>query len=233
MGNNQDLKQMTREKTILAIIPARGGSKRIPRKNIKLLHGKPLIQYTINAAEKSKLIDRIVVSTEDNEIRGIVRTFGVEVLQRPKTLAQDWSKTIDVILDAVKKVECDIVVCLQPTSPLRITEDVDNAIELFLKGRCESVISVFEAEENHTWLMKMKEEYLVPIFGNKYFSSRSQDLPKMFIPNGAIFIASKKILEKYKSFYTKKILPYVMPLSRSLDIDSENDFLKAEESLNK
>lgn len=218
---------------VLAIIPARGGSKRIPKKNIKFLKGKPLIAYTIDAATKSKELDDFIVSTEDKEIDRIVKRFGVRVVKRPEELATDWAKTIDVFLDVLRIENPDIIVCLQPTSPFRTAEDIDGAIGVFLKGNCESVISVYEAEPNHAWLMKIKDRYLKPVFGNKYFKARSQDLAKMYIPNGAIYVTTPALLRKYKSFYTSKILPYVMPIERSIDIDIPEDWKKAEQILKK
>ena len=136
---------------IIAIIPARGGSKGISRKNIKSLAGKPLIAYSIEAALKSKYINSVVVSTEDEEIAKISEKCGAEVIERPEELAKDEKPTIDVIFQVLEILRMknhtpDIVVLLQPTSPLRDTEDIDNAIELFLNGGCESVVSVCEVE---------------------------------------------------------------------------------------
>jgi CMP-N-acetylneuraminic acid synthetase len=125
---------------ILAIIPARGGSKRLPRKNIKLLLGKPMIYYTLDAAFKSKYINRTVVSTEDKEIAEVVIKYGTEVIQRPKNLAEDDSSVYEVINHVLARTEADIVVLLQPTSPLRIAKDLDEAISIFLKGDCDAVI---------------------------------------------------------------------------------------------
>ena len=221
------------EKIILAIIPARGGSKRIPKKNIKKLAGKPLIEYTIDAASQSKLVDKIVVSTENREIERVVRKYGVDdVLPRPKDLAGDWSRTIDVILDVLRREECEIVVCLQPTSPFRTSADIDNALAMFLENKCESVISVYECGQEQTWLLKEKGKYLIPVFGHKYFDSTlSQNLPQMYVPNGAIYIATPATLRKYKSFYTNQTLPYIMPPERSIDIDDKKDWLLAEKLL--
>jgi len=128
-------------KNILAIIPARGGSKRVPKKNIKFFKGKPLIFYTIDEANKSPYLDRVIVSTDDEEIANISINYGAEVIKRPKRLAQDDSPIIDTIFHILDRVEADIVVCLQPTSPLRTVEDINKAIKLFLKGGYESVIS--------------------------------------------------------------------------------------------
>jgi len=220
------------ETKILAIIPARGGSKTIPRKNIKLLNGKPLIYYTIKESIKSKYLGRIIVSTEDKEISEISKKYGAEVIERPEELAKDETPTIDVIFHVLQvqaeNFEPGLVVLLQPTSPLRNVQDIDNAIELFLKNDCESVVSVCEAEHSLYWSFEIENRYLKPIFGGKYLNMRRQDLPKVYTPNGAIYVSTPEILRKYKSFYCSKTIPYIMPPERSVDIDNEIDFMLAE-----
>jgi N-acylneuraminate cytidylyltransferase len=217
---------------ILAIIPARGGSKRIPKKNIKKLGRQPLIKYTIDAAINSKKLDDVIVSTENKEIHDISKRFGARVIERPEVLATDWAKTIDVILDVLTKEEIDVVVLLQPTCPFRTAEDIDGAVKTFLKNKCDSVISVAEASPSHCWLMKIKgNQFLTPVFGHKYFTQRSQDLPKMYIPNGAIYVSTPAILKKHKTFYTNKVLPYIMPRERSIDIDDFDDWAIAEQKI--
>jgi len=223
---------LSKELKIIAIIPARGGSKGIPRKNIKLLNDKPLIAYSIEAALKSRRVNRVIVSTEDREIAEISKRYGAEVIDRPKELARDDSPTIDAILHALGLLEKseyipDVVVLLQPTSPLRNAEDIDNAIELFLSNDCESVVSVCEIERSPYWSFKIENGYLKPIFGGNYVKMRRQDLPKAYMPNGAIYIATPETLRKYKSFYCPKTVPYIMPLERSVDIDNEIDFMLA------
>lgn len=221
------------ETKILAIIPARGGSKTIPRKNIKLLNGKPLIYYTIKESIKSKYLGRIIVSTEDKEISEISKKYGAEVIERPEELAKDETPTIDVIFHVLQVVKAEnfepgLVVLLQPTSPLRNAQDIDNAIELFLKNDCESVVSVCEVEHSPYWSFEIENRYLKPIFGGKYLNMRRQDLPKVYTPNGAIYVSTPEILRKYKSFYCSKTIPYIMPPERSVDIDNEIDFMLAE-----
>ena len=217
---------------ILAIIPARGGSKRVPKKNIKKLCGKPLIQYTIETAKKS-IVDDVIVSTEDKEIIDVVQKCGgVRTIRRPKTLSTDWAKTIDAVLDVLRYENPDIVVCLQPTSPFRSAQDIDNAVELFMRGGCESVISVCEIGQRHTWFLRIDKNYLAPVFGHKYLNGK-KNLPKMYIPNGAIYVSTPQLLKKYKSFYTGKILPYVMPEERSIDVDDSEDLLRAQLILRK
>ena len=221
-------------KKILAIIPARGGSKAIPQKNSKLLAGKPLIAYTINEALKSKYLNRVIVSTDDNKISEISKKYGAEVIKRPDILSGDKSKGFDAILNVIdtlkkEKYVPDAVVWLQPTSPLRIVEDIDNAVRIFLKRSKESVISVCEAKSSAVyWSFKIKGEHLKPVFNKKYLDMRRQELNNIYIPNGAIYISSTKNLLKYKSFYCKSILPYIMLPERSIDIDEESDFELAE-----
>jgi CMP-N-acetylneuraminic acid synthetase len=218
---------------ILAIIPARGNSKGLPQKNIKPLLNKPLISWTIQAAQKSKYLDKIVVSTDSVKIAKISVNYKTEILKRPAKLATDKSlviKTIFNVLEQLKdrKYNPNIVVLLQPTSPFRTTADIDAAIKLFIKYRCESVIGVCEVEHSPYWHLKIERRFLKPVFSLKYLKHRRQDLPKTFRPNGSIFIASPKTIHKYKSFYTPKTIAYIMSVEKSIDIDNEQDFVLAE-----
>lgn len=196
----------TEKNKILAIIPARGGSKRLPGKNIKPLLGKPLIAYTIQAAQGSRLLDKIVVSTEDSAIAAISKEFGAEIIERPEELAQDDSKSIDVVLHTLdylarKNYIPDVCVFLQPTSPLRDSQDIDAAIEMFLKNKAATAISVDKT---------------------------------LGTPNGAIYIMAVKDAYKNKSFFPKgeiPFMPYIMEDDKSIDIDYENDFKLAEQIL--
>lgn len=217
---------------IIAIIPARGGSKGVPRKNIRLLAGKPLIAYTIEAASKSEYINRVVVSTEDKEISEVSKKYGAEVIDRPKELAQDDSPAIDAIkhvIGALREKDNyhpDIIVLLQSTTPLRIVADINNAIDFFLNNDCESVVSVCEI--NPYWSLTIKDGYLEPIFGWDYFYKRRQNLPNTYALNGAIYITLTENLDKYNGFLNKKTISYIMPHERSIDIDEEFDFKLAE-----
>jgi N-acylneuraminate cytidylyltransferase len=220
---------------ILTIIPARGGSKGIPEKNTKLLAGKPLIAYSIEAAIKSEYINRVVVSTDDDEIAQISKKYGAEVIKRPSELAQDDSSTIDAVIHVLNTLEnegysADIVVLLQPTSPLRTQEDVDSAINLFIKNmdKCDSLVSVCEFDHSPYWSLKVEGDYLKPNFGEEYFKMRRQDLPKLYMPNGSIFISKKKSLLNSKSFYNGNKIPYFMKTEESIDIDTIIDFKLAE-----
>ena len=225
-------------KKIISIIPARGGSKGLPRKNVALLDGKPLIAYSIESALKSNLVNRVIVSTEDAEIAVVSRRHGSEVSNRPKELAQDDTPTISVVQQVLHQLEGDgyiaeVVVLLQPTTPLRTSEDIDAAIQLFLTSNCQSVVSICEMEHSPYWSFQVEKGYLKPLLGEKYLNIRRQDLPKVYLPNGALFVSSPRILYETKSFYSSRTIPYIMPPERSIDIDSENDLLDAEILLEK
>ena len=221
------------KRKIIAIIPARGGSKGIPRKNIKLLGGKPLIAYSIEEALQSKHINKVIVSTEDKEIAEVSKKYGAEIIKRSEELAKDGTPTIDVVFHALDSLEqnkymYDIIVLLQPTSPLRSTKDIDNSIDLFLSSSCDSVVSVCEATHSPYWCLKVENEYLKPLFGDEYFRKRRQELETVYMPNGAIYVLAPRTLYKHKSFYCDCTIPYIMPAERSIDIDTKLDFMLAE-----
>lgn len=225
-------------KSIIAIIPARGGSKGIPRKNIKKLGSKPLIAYTIEEALKSKCLDHVFVSTEDPEIANISKEYGAQVIDRPPSLAKDTSKTVDAVLHAIEYLEREgihphTVVLLQPTSPLRDVEDIDAAVNLFLDNECDSVISVCEPDHSPFWCFTISGKYLKPILDKKFDDTRRQDLPRVVTPNGAIYISSPETIRRYKGFYGDRIIPYCMPPERSIDIDKPLDFTIAEVLINR
>lgn len=220
---------------ILGIIPARGGSKGVPRKNIRILGGKPLIVYTIEEAKKSKYIDRLVVSTEDPEIAEIARRSGCEVIHRPNELAQDNSLVIDVVkhvlehLNSKEGAKFDYVVLLQPTTPFRKCEDIDNAIEKMLKLGGDSVVSITEVGDKHPARMKMiVNERIVDIFDRKWDFTPRQQLPKVYIRNGAIYAAKTEVIYSKNSFRGDDCIAYVMPEERSINIDTYIDFMLAE-----
>ena len=219
--------------SIIAIIPARGGSKGVPRKNIKKLGGKPLIAYTIDEALKSKYLDHVFVSTEDPEIAKVSKECGAQVIGRPSALADDTSKTVEAILHAVEYLEREdihprIIVLLQPTSPLRSTEDIDAAVKLYLDNECDSVIGVCEPDHSPFWCFTLSGRYLQTLFDKKYDNTRRQDLPKVVMPNGAIYVSSPKSIRKNEGFYGDRTIAYCMPPERSIDIDTPLDFTIAE-----
>ncbi|OGN04111.1 MAG: hypothetical protein A2831_02260 [Candidatus Yanofskybacteria bacterium RIFCSPHIGHO2_01_FULL_44_17] len=228
---------MYRNQKIIAIITARGGSKRLPGKNIKRLLGKPLIAYAIEAAKKSKYVDRIVVSTDDKEIAGVAKKHGAEVpFMRPAELATDTARTLPVLQHAVryyekeKKFKPDLVVLIQPTNPLIESEDVDGAIEKIIATKTNSCFSVTKISERPEWMYKIDSK-LAQLFINKKKSQtlRSQDLPKLAITNGAVYVM------KYDTLMKKGLIEdprnssiYLMPRERSVDIDNLFDFELAE-----
>lgn len=222
------------ERNILAIIPARGGSRGIPRKNVRLLCGKPLIVYTIEAAFSSKLINRVVVSTEDKEIADISKEHGAEVINRPPELAQDNTPSLPVFQHASKHLEemedyrPEIIVILQPTSPLRIAEDIDRAIEEFLDAEYDSVVSVCEVEHTPHWMYTIVEERLKPLTANGNNVVRRQDAPKVYRLNGAVYVIGRETIMKENRVLGRNTKAYIMPFERSIDIDTELDFKLAE-----
>jgi len=222
------------ECNILAIIPARGGSRGIPRKNVRLLCGKPLIAYTIEVALSSKLVNRVVVSTEDKEIADISKEHGAEVISRPPELAQDDTPSLPVFQHAIKHMEemedyrPEIIVVLQPTSPLRIAEDIDRAIEEFLEAKYDSVVSVCEVEHPPQWMYTLAGERLKPLIkGGKKVVQR-QDASKVYRLNGAVYVYSRDTAMKENRVPGRDTKAYIMPLERSIDIDTELDFKLAE-----
>lgn len=214
---------------IISIIPARGGSKGIPRKNIKLLNGKPLIYYSIEASNSCNFISKTFVSTEDDEISEISKKLGSQVIKRPLNLANDKSSSIDVIFHVLDYLEDknslpEIFVLLQPTSPLRTSKDITNAIELFKSNECDSLVSVSELNHQSLLNFSLNEGYLVQNTEKEFFNSRRQDLPTYYVLNGAIYITTPDFIRKNKSFYGDRTIPYLMPKERSIDLDTPLDF---------
>ena len=222
---------------IISIIPARGGSKGIPRKNIKLLNGKPLISYSIDASNSCSLIDDTYVSTEDAEISEISKGNNAEVIERPDELAGDDSSSIDVILHVLDYLENrgelpDLFVLLQPTSPLRTSEDIEASINLFLESDCDSLVSVCELDHRSLLNFSLEDGFLVQNNNEALFNSRRQDIPTHYSLNGAIYITTPEFIRKNKSFYSDKTIPHVMSKEKSIDIDTSFDFKLAEFLLN-
>ena len=220
---------------VLVIIPARGGSKAIPRKNIKDLNGKPLIAYTIEETKKSKYIDRIVVSTEDDEIANVSVKLGVQVpYLRPKELSGDNSPTIDCVIHMISWLKesegyiPDYVCLLQCTSPLRTYEDIEGTIEKAMDLNFDGAVSVCEAEVNPYWTNVFTGDKLNYFIEEGKKITKRQDLPKVYRINGAVYVIKTNILLKQKTFETDNITGYVMSNEGSVDIDDEIDFKLAE-----
>ena len=224
---------------IIGIIPARGGSVRVPLKNIRLLAGKPLISYIISAALQSRYLRRVIVSTDHPEIKKIALQYGAEVpYGRPKSISGSAVPTISVIKHVVELVEkeegkkIDIVVTLQPTSPFCQSKDIDECIELLLKHKtASSAFSAVEIRERPEWMFRLNkrncaEPYIPGAMEGKRTVRKFYE--KLFIPNGGIYITTRNALFKENAMITKRTALYVMPKERSLDIDEEIDFRFAE-----
>jgi len=221
---------------IIGIIPARGGSKRVPGKNIRPLAGKPLIAHTINQSKRSGWITRTIVSTEDETTAAVAREYGAGVMQRPLALASDTARSEDVVLDVADRLleeghPPDILVLLQPTSPCRGPEDIDLAIQAFRVSGGDSLISITPMVHHPFWSLRIRNGYLQPLITRDQFDTPRHELPEVYYPNGAIYIITPDTLREQGTFFTKRSVPYLMPPERSVDIDTELDFLIAEQML--
>jgi N-acylneuraminate cytidylyltransferase/CMP-N,N'-diacetyllegionaminic acid synthase len=214
---------------MLAIIPARSGSKGLPGKNIKKLHGKPMIAYTIQAALKSKYIDNVIVSTDSIEIETIAKNFGAKsYFLRPKLLASDEANAIDNYIFTINKLNNDFnykiddFVVLQPTSPLRVTKDIDSAIDIFYTKKADSVISYSEESHPLKWHKYIsKDGRFENIFDDSLLNR--QEFRTSFYPNGAIYVFKYRLIKR-KMYYSNNSFAYIMPRSRSVDVDTFDDF---------
>lgn len=218
---------MIEGKEVLAIIPARGGSKAVPRKNVRLLKNKPLMAWSIEAARASRIIDRLVVSSEDEEIIRIARDWGCEVpFVRPAELARDDSPGMAPVLHVLAELPIyEYVVVLQPTSPLRLTRDIDECIKLCHTESADSCISVTGVAIPPQWtFVKQERGLLKPLMDFSSLNLRRQDLVPLVAPNGAVYCSHSTWLLEGHSFFDGRVVSYEMPPERSLDIDTEWDW---------
>jgi len=226
---------MFREHRILAIIPARGGSKGLPGKNTRELGGKPLIAWSIAAGRQSGFVDEVAVSTDSPEIAAQASNYGAAVpFLRPEALATDEAKTIDVILHTIawydnQAVTFDLVLLLQPTSPLRTAADINLALELYFSKGAQAIVSVCQADHHPWWSNVLPadggmQEFLRP----ECLNAGRQKLPVYYRLNGAIYLADIDFLKRNRSFWGEKTFAYLMPKERSVDIDDIVDFRLAE-----
>ncbi len=223
---------------VLGVIPARGGSKGIPRKNLRSLGGAPLIAWTIRTALESNLLTAVCVTSEDAEIIDSAKQYGItNIVCRPDALATDNALAIPTIQHAVREMEkttgkaFDLVVMLQPTCPLRSVTDLDNAIELLTEHtQSDSVISVVDVGNNHPMKMKVfsDEYHIVDYQTPPSENPPRQSLPAAYIVNGAIYATRYSVLMAQNSFAGAKTIGMLMPDSRSVNIDKEHDFIVAE-----
>lgn len=224
-----------RKSKIITIIPARGGSKGLLRKNIKPLLGKPMIAWTIEQAKNSKYIDRIIVSTDDKEIAKISKKYGADVpFLRHKELARDNSSTIDVIMHAIDWFEkkgdyFDMVVLLEPTSPLRDVEDIDKCVEILLDNtKAKAIVGVAKLESGHPEFNMVinKDGFIRKLDGTTNFRVlRRQDLKDMYFFEGSIYLSDVDTLKQKRTFYHELTLAYVVPKYKSLEVDELCDFI--------
>ena len=218
-------------KRVLGLIPARGGSKRLPRKNLSPLRGRPLIAYTIEAGLASPFLDELLVSTDDAEIAEVARSYGAKApFLRPAALALDHSGTFEVIQHALeycrgRQQHFDYLVYLQPTSPLREAEDINEALRLLRQKEADAVISVAQPDHTPLWCNTLPESLSMTGFlREEVKNKRSQDLESYYRLNGAIYIIDIARLQAEKTFFLEeKIFAYIMPPERSVDIDSALD----------
>ncbi|HYD03336.1 MAG TPA: acylneuraminate cytidylyltransferase family protein [Alphaproteobacteria bacterium] len=229
---------LSASKKILAIIPARGGSKRLPGKNIMMFHGKPMIAWTIEAAKNSKYIDRVIVSTDDDKIAEVSRRYGAEVpFKRPAELATDTATSVDTIKHAVEFMskehgyDPDYICFLQATSPLRTSTDIDNACELMFSRNANACVSVVQTKLDPHYTNTIDDfgfyhNYFTP-GGRKYMRTLG-NVPKTYLLNGAIYLIKTNVFYEENTFEPPRTVAYEMSEFLSSDIDTYQDFLVAE-----
>lgn len=222
-------------KKILAIIPARAGSKGLPSKNSKVLNGKPLIAWTIEASLKSKYIDETIMSTDCEQIAAIAKKYGAQVpFLRPQELAQDDSRSIDAVYHTLEelekiKVKYDVVVFMQPTSPLRTEKHIDEALEILFKKEAKGIVSMCKCEKSPVWSNMIPEDGSIKDFIKNEFNNISrQQTPDYYRINGAIYIAYIDYLRENDAYFGDKSYVYKMDSDSSTDIDTIRDFQLAE-----
>lgn len=222
---------------MIAIIPARGGSKGLPGKNTRLMNGKPLIAYTIEAAKEAKCIDRVIVSTDSDEIAKVAREYGAEVpFMRPCELAGDNASAIDVYIHAIDFLNCEKeekikkFMVLLPTAPLRKAEHICEAFDFFYENKASTLISIKEADTPVTWYMnKYENGHIVNAgFGVGDAVSNRQVNSKYYVPNGAIYILDYMLLKEKRTYYDDKTIGFEMAVEDSVDIDTLLEFKFAE-----
>jgi CMP-N-acetylneuraminic acid synthetase len=216
---------------LIAIITARGGSKGLHRKNVLDLGGKPLIAWTIEAALKSKIFDKVVVTTDDKEIKEVSLKFGAEIVNRPSELATDTASSLDVIehtLSIYKKESFTHFVLLQPTSPLRNFEHIQDAWRVYIEKNANSLVSVVEVEHSPFKMLIEKEGEIKPLTKWGDLTKPRQQLPVAYMPNGAIYISKIENFLKTKNLFCSPLDIFKMDKTSSIDIDNRDDFDRIE-----
>ena len=229
-------KNSTTKPSILAVITARGGSKGVPGKNIKPLGGRPLIAYSIEAAKKSKLITNLIVSTDDEKIAAVAKKYGAEVpFMRPKELAEDTTPHVPVMKHAIEFMEeklgvvFDYAVILQPTSPFRLSEDIDKTLEKLITSGADSAVTLVEVWNDYlSKVKKLVGDTVLPYYIPEPEGIRRQDFPPAYKRSGAVYAMRRDLLMNDNRLYGNTIVGHVVPAERSIDIDTSFDWLKAE-----
>jgi len=214
-------------KRVLGVVPARGGSKGLPGKNVLTVRSRPLLDWTVKAAQASQYIDRTVLSSDDDDIIAVARACGCDVpFRRPAALASDTAGSVDVVLHALEQVPgYDVVVLLQPTSPLRSSSDIDAACERLASTGAPACVSVTAVEMVPYWMYFINaQSALEPVVELPTAVARRQDLPPVYTLNGAVYVAHVDWLRRTGSFVTRETVAQVMPRERSIDIDTIEDF---------
>jgi CMP-N,N'-diacetyllegionaminic acid synthase len=219
---------------ILGLIPARGGSKGVPRKNIRLVAGKPLIAYSIEAALQSRCLNPVIVSTDDEEIAQVSSSFGAEILMRPPELAGDETPMIAVVrhvieqLEQQRRMQIDYCVLLQPTAPMRTAQDIQATVDILKNTGADSVVSVYKVGDHHPSRMyRIEDEKLIPLQSEPPSRLR-QSLSPVYHRNGAVYAFQRNLLEQADTLIGADARPYIMPEERSVNIDNEIDLLMAD-----
>jgi len=218
---------------VLAIVPARGGSKGVPRKNLRLLGAKPLIAYTIETALQSKAITDLITTSDDDEILQVAESYGSMTIKRPPEYAMDATKMPPVVkhvIEARRKqlIEYDTIILLQPTCPFRLTKDIDTALHMIDRGEAESVISVCDVGDKHPARMYENKNWLLSAFMPEWEKENRQNLPKLYHRNGLIYALKRSLFEEQQTFFIQNSKPLVIPSERAINIDEEFDFMMAE-----
>jgi len=224
-----------KDKKIIAIIPARGGSKGIPKKNIINFCGKPLIAWSIEQALKARLVSSVFVSTNNEEIAKVSRKYGAKIVKRPKELSTDTSSSEEALLHALNQIEkeesVDIVVFLQATSPIRTSEDIDNAIKLFMSRKAGSLFSAAILESFCIW--EWQNEKLMSFTYDYHNRARRQDRKPLYLENGSIYVFKPETLRRYNNRLGGKIIMYMMDYWKSYQIDKLKDVEMCEHFMRK
>jgi CMP-N-acetylneuraminic acid synthetase len=216
-----------KDQRIVALIPARGGSKRLPRKNVLPLRGTPLIQWSIAAAQRSAYIDEVIVSTDDSEIAHIAEAAGAAIMDRPAVLALDHTPSLPVFQDALQRIrpKAELLVVLQPTTPFRRVTDIDDSIERVIDRSADALIAVSKAKMGPEWLLEIHDGYLKMPEANRLTRTRTQDQVPCYQINGSLYIFKPEtVLTAEKYAWGPHTLPLVLEKPWDLDIDDLTDF---------